>query len=118
MDKNTSMVMGLVFGAMIVVVGLYYSSEVSVVASTELDSIRLYKGDIFKARHFSGDYIISVYYVLTDANPLSETCTIRMSFFDTASTISCVKGSEIMIGDKHYTVGAITLNFVDLVEVK
>ena len=47
MDKYTSMVMGLIFGAMIVGVGLYYSYEASVVASTELDTIRLYKGDIF-----------------------------------------------------------------------
>lgn len=121
MDKYTSIVMGLIFGAIIVAVGLYYSSEASVVASTELDTIRLYKGDIFKTTVPSNGYLMKVHYILTDTKPAYDVCTINMFGYETVnpatSTLQCIKGSQIMIGTKHYTIGIIDLNFVDLVEV-
>jgi hypothetical protein len=121
MDRYTSMVLGVIFGTVIVGFGLYYSYEASVVASTELDTIRLYKGDIFKTTVPSNGYLMKVYYVLTDTKPAYDVCTINMFGYETVnpatSTLQCIKGSQIMIGTKLYTISAIDLNFVDLVEV-
>lgn len=122
MDKYTSIVMGLIFGAMIVGVGLYYTYDASVVASTELDTIRLYKGDIFKTIVPSNGYLTKVYYILTDAKPAYDVCTINMFVYESVnpatSTLQCIKGSQIMIGTKLYAISVIDLNFVDLMEVK
>ena len=121
MDKYTSMVMGLIFGAMIVAIGLYCSSEASVVASTELASIRLYKGEFYKTTIIDG-YITRVYYVLTNVSAGHDGCTINMIVYESVnpaiSTLQCIKGSQIMIGTKLYAISVIDLNFVDLVEVK
>jgi len=121
MDKYTSIVMGLIFGAMIVGVGLYYTSEASVVASTELASIRLYKGEFYKTTIIDG-YITRVYYVLTNVSGGRDGCTINMIVYESAnpaiSTLQCIKGSQIMIGTKLYVISIIDLNFVDLMEVK
>ena len=125
MDRLTSMILGLTFGAVIVGFGLYYTSETSVVASTELTSIRLYKGEFYKTTIIDG-YITKVYYVLTDVRAggsiRENQCTINMFVYESVnpatSTLQCIKGSQIMIGTKLYTISIIDLNFVDLVEVK
>jgi hypothetical protein len=120
MDRYTSMVLGVIFGTVIVGFGLYYTSETSVVATTELVSIRLHKGEFYKTIIIDG-YITKVYYVLTNTIPACDVCTINIFVYESVnpatSTLQCIKGSQIMIGTKLYTISAIDLNFVDLVEV-